>query len=224
MTMEVAGTSHLRSDAAANRARIVATAEKLFAQQGLDVSMDEIARAADVGPATLYRRFPTKESLLDAILLGGFEQLLQFANDAARERDAFTGLEHYFARTIQLQLENRAFLEVFMLRLRATPHLAELRRQIRPLIAEIVERAKQQGSLRTDLTAEDIQVLLWQLGRVVEFTGERAPSVWRRYLALTFDGLRPGAARPLPRAGPTAAVIDGAMDDAAERRHRHGRT
>jgi AcrR family transcriptional regulator len=201
----------LRRDAAANRERILATAQQLFADQGLDTSMDEVARAAGVGAGTLYRRFPTKERLVDAILCDGLERVRGFAEAALREGDAFAGLELFLERSLGLQLENRALLELLRLRLRHEPQLAAARQRIRPLLAELVARGEAQGTLRGDLAAADVLVLLWALGRVVESTGPGAPELWRRYLALALDGLRPGAAGPLPEPPPTWAALDDAM-------------
>jgi AcrR family transcriptional regulator len=207
----VALDSQLRRDAAANRERIFETAQRLFADQGLETSMDEVARAAGVGAGTLYRRFPTKEVLVDAILGDGLERFRGFAEAALREPDAFAGLELFLERSLGLQLENRALLELLRLRLRHEPQLAAARQRIRPLLSELVARGQVQRTLRDDLSAADVLVLLWALGRVVESTGPGAPELWRRYLALALDGLRPGAAHPLPQAAPTWAALDDAM-------------
>jgi AcrR family transcriptional regulator len=211
-------TDQLRRDAAANRERVLAAARQLFAERGVDASMDEIARAAGVGPGTLYRRFPTKEALLDAILLDALEQFERYAADALAEEDAFAALERFLTRGVELQAESRGFQEILVLRLERAPHLDEARDRLRPLIAELVARAKAQGTLRDDFDPLDVQVLLWELGRVVEATGHCASQLWRRYLALALDGLRAEAARPLPVAAPTRKQLDQAMVETAERR------
>jgi AcrR family transcriptional regulator len=213
--------THLRRDAAANRERILDAARPLFADHGLDASMDEVARAAGVGPATLYRRFPTKEALLDAILGDVIDRLEASAQEALQQEDAFSGLELLLERATQLQLENRAFLDILALRMREEPHLAQARRRIRPLLEQLVARGQEQGTLRGDLAATDLHILLWELGRVIETTG--ASKLWRRYLALMLDGLRPEAARPLPHPPPTSAQLDRAMAETAERRGLHGK-
>jgi len=213
----VALDTQLRRDAAANRERILDTAQRLFADQGLETSMDEVARAAGVGAGTLYRRFPTKELLVDAILGDGLERFHWFAQAALREADAFAGLELFLDRSLDLQLENRALLELLRQRLQHEPHLAAARHRIRPLLTELVARGQAQGALRDDLAAADVLVLLWALGRVVESTGPGAPELWRRYLALALDGLRPAAARALPQPAPSWEQLDDAMLDQAPR-------
>jgi AcrR family transcriptional regulator len=208
----------LRRDAAANRERILDAARRLFSEHGLGASMDDVARAAGVGAGTLYRRFATKEALLDAILGDALERFHAFSLEALREDDAFAGLELLLERTVQLQLENRAFLEVLAMRLHDEPQLAAARERVRPLIEQLVAKAQGQGTLRADVAASDIQVLFWELGRVVETTGSCASELWRRYVALAVDGLRAEAARPLPHPPPTSAELDRAMAETAERR------
>jgi AcrR family transcriptional regulator len=209
--------SNLRRDAAANRERILDAARKLFADQGLEASMDEVARAAGVGAGTLYRRFPTKEALLDAILGDVLDRYQGFVQEALQDDDAFAGQERLLERTVQHQLEKRVFLDVLAVRLRE-PQLAEARERIRPLVEQLVARAQAQGKLRADLAAVDMTVLLWELGRVVETIGHCGSDLWRRYLALTLDGLRAEAARPLPHPAPTPAQMDQAMAETAEHR------
>jgi AcrR family transcriptional regulator len=210
----------LRRDAAANRERILDAARRLFASRGLEASMDEVARAAEVGAGTLYRRFPTKEALLDAILGDLLERYHTFLQEANGHEDAFAGLEFLLEHSVRLQKENRAFLDVMAVRLRDEPQLAKTRQRLRPLVEQLVSRAQAQGTLRSDLSPADVQVLLWELGRVVESTG--ASDLWRRYLALMLDGLRAEAARPLPHPPPTPTQLDRAMAEAAERRGLQG--
>ena len=211
----------LRRDAAANRERILDAARLLFAERGFETSMDDVARAAGVGAGTLYRRFPTKEALLDAILGDLVERYRAFLEEAHEQEDAFAGLELLLERSVRLQLENRAFVDVMAVRLREEPRLAEMRQALRPLVEQLVTKAQSQGTLRADLAAADVHVLLWELGRVVESTGKLAPDLWRRYLALTLDGLRARAARPLPHVPPTFDQLEQAMAEAAERHGLH---
>lgn len=208
----------LRRDAAENRERILDAARTLLADRGLEASMDEVARAAGVGAATLYRRFPTKEALLDAILGDVVERFHALVVEALESEDAFAGLALLLERAILIQLENRAFLEVLAVRLPVEPQLEKTRSRIIPLVEQLVRRAQAEGTLRADLAATDVQVLLWELGRVVESTIVCSNELWRRYLGLTLDGLRAGAARPLPHPAPTRAQLDRAMEETAERR------
>jgi AcrR family transcriptional regulator len=214
----MAAKSQLRRDAEANRERILDTARRLFAEQGLETSMDEVARRAGVGPATLYRRFPTKEAVVDAVLGDVLGRFIGFAEEALQNDDAFAGLEFLFEQATELQAENRGILDILSVRLRQEPRLAKARARFLPLVDELVSRAQQQGTLRGDLAPTDVTVLLWQLGRVVDTTGAYAPELWRRYLALIFDGLRPQAAYPLPHPPLTHDQIDRGMVASAKRR------
>ena len=105
---EMVARPELRRDAEANRERILDTARRLFAEQGLDTSMDELARLAGVGPATLYRRFPTKEALLDAVLGDVLAQFIAFAQEALRNDDAFAGLVSLLEQATRLQGQTAA--------------------------------------------------------------------------------------------------------------------
>src|SRR5580704_17387320 len=134
--------TQLRRDAAANRERILETARRLFADQGLETSMDEIARTAGVGPATLYRRFPTKEALLDAVLGDVLERFHGFAQEALQSADSFARLALLLANATQLQAENRGLLDILVLRLPQEPQLAQARERFWPLVERLVERAQ----------------------------------------------------------------------------------
>src|ERR1700679_1823592 len=117
----MAAKLQLRRDAEANRERILETARQLFAEQGLETSMDEVARRAGVGPATLYRRFPTKEAVLDAVLGDVLGQFIGFAEEALQNDDAFAGLEFLLEQATQLQSANRGLLDILSIRLRQEP-------------------------------------------------------------------------------------------------------
>jgi AcrR family transcriptional regulator len=216
----MAADAPLRRDAAANRERILETARRLFAEQGLDTSMDEVARAAKVGSATLYRRFATKEALLDAVLGDVLARFIAFAHEALRQDDAFAGLQLLLEQATRLQAENRGLLDILSLRPHHAPELADARARFLPLARELVSQAQRQGTLRVDLTADDLPVLFWELGRVVETTSAYAPELWHRYLALMLDGLRPQGAHPLPHPSLTDDQLDQAMVGAANHRLR----
>lgn len=187
----------LRRDAERNRDRIVEAAHKAFAEDGIDVSVEEIARRAGVGIATLYRRFPTKDDLIDAVLEDAFAEIGGAADDALELEDAWLGLTTFLERVFELHVRNRCLKDIIASDQHGHQRLEAARSQLRPRVALIFSRAQLQGTLRTDFTTEDIPMLFWTGGRVAELTSSVAPELWRRYLGLLLDGLRADAATPL---------------------------
>jgi AcrR family transcriptional regulator len=201
----------LRRDAAENRQRILDAAGGLFAQEGIDAPMEDVARRAGVGSATLYRRFPSKDALLEAILEERLAEYVALAERAAASERPFAGLVAFLEAVVELQARDRGFAGILATRLADEERLARLRRRTRPLLEQLVARAHAEGTLRRDVAATDVPVLLWQLGRVVEATADVAPDAWRRYLALAVDGLRAEAGTPLPAPALTLRQLDTAM-------------
>jgi AcrR family transcriptional regulator len=187
----------LRSDARRNRDQIVAAARDLFAQGGVEIPVEEVTRRAGVGVGTLYRHFPTKEELIDAVLDEAFDEYVALAESALAEADGWTGLCAFLERALELQAGNLALMDVVATREHGRTRAATMRRRMRPLIVRIVERAQQQGSLRADFSPEDVPLLLWGGYGILERGGGVAPEVWRRYLGFVVDGLRQDAATPL---------------------------
>jgi AcrR family transcriptional regulator len=205
------GSRVLRRDAEANRRRILAAAADAFAEHGLDVPVDEIARRAEVGTGTVYRRFPTKAALVDAIFEEHLDRLGELAGESLTDTDPWRGLAGFLERTVALQAENRGFAAIVAVHLRDEDLLAAARGRVKSLVTELVERAQAAGALRPDIVHEDIAVLFWTSARVVDATRDVAPEFWRRYLALALDGLRPQGATPLPHPPLTAEQYRGAM-------------
>lgn len=190
----------LRRDALANRDRILTAARTAFAARGLEVTVDEVAREAGVGVATVYRRFPTKERLVDAIFDERIDELALFAERAAAAGDAWQGLCDLLARAVELQATDRGFADVLAVKLRDERLTASVRARLRPAFETLISRARAAGRLRDDVTYEDVSVLLWSSGRTADATHDVAPGYWRRHLALVLDALRAERATPLPGA------------------------
>jgi AcrR family transcriptional regulator len=188
----------LRCDAQRNRDHLVTTARELFATVGVDASVEEVTRRAGVGMGTLYRHFPTKEELIDAVLEDAFRQYIGIAEAALAHADAWGGLCHFLDGALALQSANHALMEVAGTREHGRARAANMRRQLRPLLVTLVERAHDQGSLREDIVTEDLALLLWGGHGVIERGGAVAPEIWRRYLGVVLDGMRAPAATPLP--------------------------
>jgi AcrR family transcriptional regulator len=190
----VPATKTLRSDARRNRERLVASARDLFAARGVDVSVEEITQHAGLGMGTLYRHFPTKDDLVDAVLEDTFAEIVGLAEDGAEAEDAWDGLTRFLEQALELHVQNRGVKDILATREHPARHAEAMRARIRPLLRRMVVRAQEQGALRPDFTFSDLLLIFWSAGRVIELTADVAPDVWRRYLAFFLDGLRPPAA------------------------------
>jgi AcrR family transcriptional regulator len=188
----------LRSDARRNRERLVASARELFSSAGVDVPVEDITRHAGLGMGTLYRHFPTKEDLIDAVLEDAFAELVGLAEQAAADEDAWAGLTRFLEQALARHAANRGLKDMLASGARGRVRVEAMRARIRPLLRRLIARAQEQGELRPDFTPEDLPLVFWAADRVIETTGAIAPDHWRRCLGLLLDGLRADAATPLP--------------------------
>ena len=170
--------------------------------------VEEIARRAAVGMGTLYRHFPAKEDLIDAVLEDAFAAFISAAEQALAEEDAWAGFQGFFERVFALHVENRGLKDMMATRAHGRARVEAMRTRIRPLLRRLIERAQEQGALRADFTAEDMPLVFWTGGCVIEATAAVAPELWRRYLGLLLDGLRAEAATPLPHPPLTRAQLN----------------
>ncbi len=176
----------LRRDAAANRQRVLDAAAQVFATHGLEASVDEIARVAGVGMGTLYRRFPTKDALIAALVQDVLDRMQALAEEAAARSDG-TGLEFFLAASSAYQAQHRGCLP----RLWATGTDQESVDRVRRSIADLLQDAKAHGLVRREVTPTDLTVLMWSVRGVIETTREVAPDAWQRHLDILIAGLRP---------------------------------
>ncbi len=190
----------LRSDAARNRELILATAAEVFAEHGLDAGYDEIARRAGIGVGTVYRRFPERSELVQALFESRIEEMVAIAEEAASQQDPWDGLTLFLERAIERQVADRGLKEVMVQTMVEGDHLAIGRERMGPLIEGLVSRAQAAGALRPDVGITDIGM---QLMLMSSMTTPEQPELWRRYLALLLDGLRAAAGQqPLPLTPP----------------------
>lgn len=176
----------------------MASARELFATRGIDVSVEEITHHAGLGMGTLYRHFSTKDDLIDAVLEDAFGELARLAEQAAAAEDAWEGLTRFVEQVLQLHVQNRGVKDLLAARDPGADHAAGARAAIRRLLRQVIDRAQEQGALRSDFTFEDLPPVFWSVGRVIEATADVAPDFWRRHLSFYLDGLRPPAATPAP--------------------------
>ena len=188
----------LRRDAERNRQRILAAAREAFAEDGLSVTLDEIARRAGVGVGTIYRRFPDKEQLIDALFEDRMKEFAAEAERAMLADDPWTGLVSFMERATEQHACDRGFKEVALSGSHGLERVARARALMYPLVSKLVERAQADGSLRADVNPTDIPLLQLMLGSLSECTRNVDPDVWRRFLGIVTDGLRADRAGPTP--------------------------
>jgi AcrR family transcriptional regulator len=184
----------MRSDALRNRERLLVAAGRVFEEKGLEASVADVAREAGVGMGTLYRRFPSKEALIEALVTEVLEATIAMAEDAATMPGG-TGLERFLRASSAYQAQHLGCLP----KLWSSDH--HLVKTARNLIAGLLADAQAHGRVRLDLKSTDISLVLWSIRGVLETTGSNAPEAWKRHLDLVVAGMRPSEAelahRPL---------------------------
>jgi AcrR family transcriptional regulator len=152
--------THLRSDAADNRERILQAAREVFAADGLDVPMREIARRAGVGPATLYRRFPTKEALVAAAFAKQMDRCGTIVEEGLAMADPWEAFRHVVEQVCDLHARDRGFTMAFMATYPKAIDFGASRERAVLALGEVLRRAKEAGSLSADITIDDIILLI----------------------------------------------------------------
>jgi AcrR family transcriptional regulator len=189
----------MRVDARRNRQAVIEAARERMAAEGLDAQMTEIARAAGVGVGTVYRHFPTKDDLIEALAHDRFSRLADYAHDALAEDDPGPAFERFLYRAGELQAADRALSEVMRDRPEAMRTAADSV-DLLELTRAALTRAQDAGAIRRDAEAEDIPMLMCGLG--TSTPGCQGPFVsptsWRRFMAIVIDGLRTGGTSPMP--------------------------
>lgn len=185
-----------RVDAARNRERVLEAAVHEHARLGSALGMQEVARRAGVGIGTVYRHFPSRSALIEAIAHPFFERGLALARSVQRdhpEAERFAAYARGFALTLADHgVQGHCTWDA--------PAAEPVRSELRALIGEFVESGKRAGTLRPDLTAEDAFALLWTIAALVEAADHATPAIWQRHVELVLDGLsgRPPGELPAP--------------------------
>ena len=210
ITMAVAEQQALRADAARNRERIVTAAAEVFAESGLDASTAEIAERAGVGEATLFRRFPTKWELVDAVLEQKMRDSIDLMTEYAADPDPARGVERLFTEMIVSKMQSdQGFLEAAGERCLTEPRFADLRAESFDVMAVILKRAQEAGAVRKDLQPQDLTFLL-----MAAASSLRSPvpglreDLWKRYTRVILDGMRPEGAHKLTPGAPPRKLIE----------------
>jgi AcrR family transcriptional regulator len=193
---------HLRADARRNREAVLKAARERFRDCGAECQVEDIARTAGVGVGTVYRHFPNKEALLDALIQDRFERLAARAADALEQEDPWEAFCELMRWSARMQAEDRGLSEV----LASRPLLGEAAAAKAGLVersAKLMAKAQRAGAMRKDLMVEDIPTMICGLTAVTGAAADSMPAQnWERFLEVMLDGMRaPGSAKlPPPRA------------------------
>jgi AcrR family transcriptional regulator len=188
----------LRADAERNRRRIVEAAKGLFEQQGVDVAVEDIAAAAGVGIGTFYRRFPDRESLIEAVFDAKLERVLQAARDALEIEDPWEAFKTFVMAVARMHARDRGLKQVMLSTDRGRERVAAFRAAIGPMATQLVQNAKAAGVVREDLAAYDLPMIHHAVSAVADLTRDVCPDYFERILTVLVDGLaREGTPTPM---------------------------
>ena len=204
----------LRADAQHNRDRAIEAARALFSERGLDVTMREIARRAAVGPATLYRRFPTKQMLVDEAFAEERRACQKIVEDGCADPDPWRGFCSVIERISVLNVQNQGFVDAFMSENPSLEVFVAHRASLLRMVAELAGRAQAAGGLRRDFVVDDL-VLVLLAGRGLSTTPPAGrPAAARRFAALAIDAFRASDANAtLPRAARVTAGVVSVVEE-----------
>jgi AcrR family transcriptional regulator len=206
----------LRADAERNRERILAAAREVFAERGLDAPFEAIAQRAEVGQATLYRRFPRREDLIAACFAPKLAEYAAALEDALAAPDAWTGFCGFLEHVCAMQAADQGVQDVLTTTFPTAREVEAQRAHAFERLTALIRRAQSQGGLRADFVPEDVVLLLLANAGVVRAMRHAAPDAWRRFVGLMLDALRADRAHPLPPP-PTPAQTYRAMLSVAHR-------
>lgn len=208
----------LRRDAERNRQRLLATARALIAKRGLDVTHEEIARVAEVGTGTIYRHFPSKQDLIDALFNQHIDTVVSLAQDARWAADPWDGLLGFMELTLEMQAQDRGLSQLLRGDSPDSQLISRARQRITPIIGELVEGAQAAGNLATNVTPGDFVLVELMVVGVMDAARSIDPDLWRRSLAIALAGLNAG--QPLPGPSPDARTIERLHGEEANRASR----
>ncbi len=182
----------LRADARRNREKVLTAARAVFADQGVDAQMDDVARRADVGVGTVYRHFPTKEALLTALTNELFAVVAAHARELLTLDDPWEAFTQAMWFAGEKTAGDRAFNEILSAS-RPAPSTCPGKEDLTITVGEMMRRCIATGRMRPDAMIEDVPLLMCGVGSASAIEHPR-PEAWRRHLGIVLDGLRAEAA------------------------------
>ncbi|MCL1870793.1 MAG: TetR/AcrR family transcriptional regulator [Promicromonosporaceae bacterium] len=191
-----------RSDATRNRERVLTAAAAVFAEVGAEASVAQIAERAGVGKGTVFRHFAAKEDLLAAIVVDVLDGQAATAEHLAGRHDLGPGdaLFAFMEEGVRALDRDRAFCDVVGTPSLASPEVWDAIARLTARVDVLVTAAQRDGSVRSDVAAADVVLLLAGIQHTASPLRDTHPDLWRRYLRLVVDGLRPGGAELGPPA------------------------
>ncbi|HEY2674390.1 MAG TPA: helix-turn-helix domain-containing protein [Rugosimonospora sp.] len=189
-TPVVKAAKPLRADARRNRARVLEAADEVFAAKGISASTEEIARHAKVGVGTVFRHFPTKETLLEAVLVGRFGRLAQEARGLTGAEEPAVVLFDFLARIVDQSATKNAFAGALTAAgVDVENSVADVGRELWSALEILLTRAQRTGAVRGDVRVGELIALIVGASRAAEYA-DRDPEIRARTVAVIFDGLR----------------------------------
>lgn len=182
-------TKAVRKDAARNRARLLEAARDVFAERGLEATLDDVANRAGVGIGTAYRHFANKQELAAEILVESSDQMVAEAQAALEADDAWQALVGFFEVAIERMSRDRGLHET-LVQQRGPVASSPFRDALIESIEELFHRAQRSGVIREDAVPTDVAPIFGMMGVAIDMAAASSPELWRRYLQLWFDGLR----------------------------------
>lgn len=199
----------LRCDAEQNRERIIEAARRVYEREGLSASMASISRAAGVGIATLFRRFPTRTELIAAVFEDAMERNRAAALAAGERASAWDGFREYVETVCGLQADNRGFAEVLTMNFGSAKVLERHRQEAFAAFTDLIGRAKAEGRLREDFAPEDLLILLMANAGVLAAATDAAGEASRRLVGQMLRAFAVGSEEPLPEAPAPKRLLRG---------------
>ncbi|WP_243081924.1 TetR/AcrR family transcriptional regulator [Streptomyces sp. 891-h] len=204
----------VRSDARDNRARILDAARAVFAEEGLVAPMREVARHAGVGPATLYRHFPTKRALITETFAEQRRTCHTIVRDALADSDPWRGFRHLVEQICELHAHSRGFADAFMTAFpEAMDFYADRERAVRA-VAELAHRAQKAGRLRPGFVVDDLLLMLMAHRGVQDVPRAARLAASRRFAAYLIEAFRAVPENAVPESAvPGDAAREGAAPE-----------